>query len=123
MKKKINIISAHPNPNLPAVFLPCLTPARQFLETVVVASSTDAKPEDLQDLVWMKDNLKMDIMSDPATLKKTWEDGKVARLAEVNSTMRFVFADLGLIVLGEDDTVRSAAPSSTLARARSKYGH
>jgi hypothetical protein len=109
LKKKTNLISAHPNPNLPAVFLPCLTPARQFLETVVIATSNDCKPEDLQDLVWMKDNLKMDIMSDPTTLKKTCEEGRVARLAQDNSSMRKVFAELGLIVLSDDDTVRSVS--------------
>jgi hypothetical protein len=62
----------------------------------------------------MKDNLKMDIMSDPTTLKKTWEEGRVAKLAEANPSMRRVFAELGLIVLGEDDSVRSVSYAAIL---------
>jgi hypothetical protein len=69
----------------------------------------DCKSEDLQDLVWMKDNLKMDIMSDPTTLKKTWEEGRVAKLAQANPSMRQVFGELGLIVLSDDDTVHSVS--------------
>ena len=60
-------------------------------------------------MVWMKDNLKIDIMSDPTTLKKTWEEGRVAKLAKANPSMRKVFAELGLIVLGDDDSVRSVS--------------
>ncbi|CAG8558280.1 10672_t:CDS:2, partial [Acaulospora colombiana] len=102
IKKKTNLISAHPNPNLPAVFLPCLTPARQFLETVIIASSEDPKSEDLQDLIWMKDNLRMDIMSDPTTLKKTWEEGRVGKLIDTWPVLKEVFVDLGLVIVNED---------------------
>jgi len=87
--------------------LPCLTPARQFLETVIIAASSDSKPEDRQDLVWMKDNLRMDIMSDPATLKKSWEDGKIAKVIDTWPMMREVFMDLGLIIINDDESVRS----------------
>lgn len=109
LKKKINFISAHPNPSLPPVMLPCLTPARQFLETVIIAASSDPKAEDLQDLTWMKDNLKMDMMSDPSTLKKTWEDGKVAKIIETWPLMRQVFVELGLVVVNDDDSIRSVS--------------
>jgi hypothetical protein len=109
LKKKTNLISAHPNPNLPAVFLPCLTPARQFLETVIIASSPDPKSEDLQDLIWMKDNLRMDMMSDPTTLKKTWEEGRVGKLIDTWPVLREVFVDLGLVIVNEDQSLRSVS--------------
>jgi hypothetical protein len=109
IKKKINLISAHPNPSLPPVMLPCLTPAQQFLETVVIAASSDPKPEDRQDLVWMKDNLKMDIMSDPSTLRKTLGDGKVAKVIDTWPMMREVFMELGLVAVNDDDSIRSVS--------------
>jgi hypothetical protein len=111
LKKKINFISAHPNPSLPPVMLPCLTPAQQFLETVIIAASSDPKPEDWQDLVWMKDNLKMDIMSDPSTLKKTLGDGKVSKVIDTWPMMREVFMELGLVAVNDDDSVRSVSPN------------
>lgn len=121
--------------------LPCLTPAQQFLETVIIAASSDPKPEDWQDLVWMKDNLKMDIMSDPSTLKKTLGDGKVAKVIDTWPMMREVFMELGLVAVNDDDSARSVSSdlsstfrcetdllllqtvSSTLSRSRSKYSH
>lgn len=122
IKKKINFISAHPNPSLPPVMLPCLTPAQQFLETVIIAASSDPKPEDQQDLVWMKDNLKLDIMSDSSTLKKTWADGKVAKIIDTWPSMLEVFMELGLVTINDDESIRSTV-SSSLSRSRSKYSH
>lgn len=89
--------------------LPCLTPAQQFLETVIIAASSDPKPEDQQDLVWMKDNLKMDILSDSSTLKKTWADGKVTKVIDTWPMMRGVFIELGLVTVNDDDSVRSVS--------------
>jgi plasmid rolling circle replication initiator protein Rep len=93
-------------------------PAQQFLETVIIAASSDPKPEDRQDLVWMKDNLKTDIMNDPSTLRKTLGDGKVAKVIDTWPMMREVFMELGLIALNDDDSIRSVSsnPSSTCRR-------
>jgi hypothetical protein len=89
--------------------LPCLTPAQQFLETVIIAASSDPKPEDQQDLVWMKDNLKLDIMSDSSTLKKTWADGKVAKIIDTWPSMLEVFMELGLVTINDGESIRSVS--------------
>ncbi|KAG8812256.1 hypothetical protein FRC17_002112, partial [Serendipita sp. 399] len=142
LKKKINLISAHleitqgrtGSAQAAPVVLPCLTPARQFLETVTIAASADSKVEDVQDLVWMKDNLKFDMMSDPATMRKAWDDHMILKVIETWPEVLSAFIELGLITEAEaaannhaatttsTSTSRpsSGAPSS-LARGRSRY--
>ena len=66
-------------------------------------------------MLWMKDNLKTDIMSDPSTLRKTLGDGKVAKVIDTWPMMREVFMELGLIAVNDDDSIRSVSsnPPST----------
>lgn len=71
-----------------------------------MASSHASKSEDLQDLLWMKNNLRLDIMADPATLKKCWEDGRVTKIVKNAPAMKEVFVELGLIAAGEEENVR-----------------
>ncbi|KAG9030109.1 hypothetical protein FS842_004480 [Serendipita sp. 407] len=103
-KKKTELISAHLDiqqgkhqANTTVVVLPCLTPARQFLETVLIASSADSKVEDVQDLIWMKDNLRVDMINDPTTMKKTWEDGKLQKVVDTWPEVSSTFVELGLM--------------------------
>lgn len=103
------------------------------------AASSSSKPEDMHDLVWMNNNLKMDIVADVATLKKTLEEGRVARLVEKSEEMKSVFVELGLVSFDDDENRRSVSldfsvggpsliptpppPVQSLLRGRSKYGH
>jgi hypothetical protein len=57
----------------------------------------------------MKDNLRMDMMSDPTTLKKTWEEGRVGKLIDTWPVLREVFVDLGLVIVNEDQSLRSVS--------------
>jgi len=118
LRKKTIQISAHTT-SRGASLLPCLTPSRQFLETVITASGPDSKPEDIEDLLWMKNNLSMELLSDPATLKKTWEEGRVGRVLTQYPAAESVFVNLGLAVVVDDDLVQAIGTGSMLSRSRS----
>lgn len=65
----------------------------------------------------------MDIMADPTTLKKAWEEGRMARIIKSAPVTKEVFVELGLAVVpgsgsgsgsvsGDDESVRSVCISS-----------
>lgn len=60
----------------------------------------------------------MDIMSDPTTLKKAWEEGRVAKIIKNAPATKEVFVELGLVSVvpgsrsSEDESVRSVCTCS-----------
>ncbi|KAG8766834.1 hypothetical protein FRC16_007548 [Serendipita sp. 398] len=75
----------------------------------------------------MKDNLRVDMINDPTTMKKTWEDGKLQKVVDTWPEVSSTFVELGLMTgsseSGNGRGSAKPAAQSSLARSRSRYGH
>lgn len=85
----------------PAV-LPLLAPARQFLETVIVASGQDGRQADAEDLIWMYENLQIELLNDANTLKKTWDEGRLQKVIDRFPIIGEAVVSLGLGALHDE---------------------
>lgn len=108
LKRKTIQISAHSTESRAPSVLPLLTPARHFLETVIVAASTEGKEEDAEDLIWMHEHLRVELLNDGSTLKKTWDEGRLQAVVEMYPSINEAVVDLGLAVIADDDGSRTA---------------
>ena len=108
LKRKTIQISVHSTESRAPSVLPLLTPARHFLETVIVAASAEGKEEDAEDLVWMHECLRFELLNDGSTLKKTWDEGRLQAVVELYPMINAAVVDLGLAVIADDDGSRTA---------------
>lgn len=103
LKRKTIQISAHSTESHAPSVLPLLTPARHFLETVIVAASKEGKEEDAEDLVWMHEHLRVELLNDASTLKKTWDNGRLQTVVKLYPVINETVLQLGLASIAEDD--------------------
>jgi len=111
LRRKTIQISAHVTESHGPSVLPLLTPARHFLETVIIAASKEGKDEDAQDIVWMHEHLRVELLNDGSTLKKTWDEGRLQAVVEMYPIINEAVVDLGLAVISDDDGSRTATSS------------
>jgi hypothetical protein len=102
LKRKTIQISAYSTDSRAPSVLPLLTPARHFLETVIVAASHEGKEEDAEDLIWMHEHLRVELLNDGSTLKKTWDEGRLQAVVEMYPIINEAVVDLGLAVVADD---------------------
>ena len=114
LKRKTIQISAHITESHAPTLLPLLTPARHFLETVIVAASEEGKEEDAEDLVWMHEHLRVELLNDGSTLKKTWDEGRLQAVVQMYPIVNEAVVDLGLAVIADDDGSRTAVSTTAL---------
>jgi len=103
LRRKTIQISAHITESHAPSVLPLLTPARHFLETVIIAASDEGKEEDAEDLVWMHQHLRVELLSDGSTLKKTWDGGRLQAVVQMYPIINEAVVDLGLAVIADED--------------------
>lgn len=111
-RRTIQISAPSIESHAPSV-LPLLTPARHFLETVIVAASNDGREEDAEDLVWMHEHLRVELLNDGSTLKKTWDEGRLQAVLEMYPIINSAVVDLGLAGVADDDGTRTAVSFTT----------
>ena len=115
LKRKTIQISVHSTESRAPSVLPLLTAARHFLETVIVAASADGKEEDAEDLMWMHEHLRVELLNEGSTLKKTWDEGRLQAVVEMYPIINEAVVDLGLAVIANDDGSRTAVSVTTQA--------
>lgn len=113
LRRKTIQISARSTESQAPSLLPLLTPARHFLQTVIVAASSEGRDEDAEDLMWMHEHLRVELLSDGSTLKKTWDEGRLQIVVKTYPIVSKTVWELGLATLAEDDGSRTVV--STIA--------
>jgi hypothetical protein len=113
LRRKTIQISAHITESHAPSVLPLLTPARHFLETVIIAASDEGKEEDAEDLVWMHQHLRVELLSDGSTLKKTWDGGRLQAVVQMYPIINEAVVDLGLAVIADEDYSTTAVSTTT----------
>lgn len=114
LRRKTIQISARSTESHAPSLLPLLTPARHFLETVIMAASSEGKEEDAQDLMWMHEHLRVELLSDGSTLKKTWDENRLQTVVKMYPIISKTIWELGLATLVEDDGSKTVV--STVAQ-------
>jgi hypothetical protein len=94
--------------------VPLLTPARHFVETVIMAASQEGKEEDAEDLVWMHNHLRVELMSDGSTLKKTWDEGRLQAVVKMYPIVNKTVLDLGLGNMVIEDSTKTIVSTAAL---------
>ena len=79
-----------------------------------MAASSDGNEEDAQDLMWMHEHLRVELLSDGSTLKKTWDENRLQTVVKMYPIISKTIWELGLATLVEDDGSRTVV--STVAQ-------
>lgn len=114
LKRKIIQISAHSTESHAPSVLPLLTPARHFVETVIIAATEEGNQEDAEDLVWMHKHLRVELLSDGSTLKKTWDEGRLQAVVKMYPIVNKTVLDLGLGTMVDHDGSKTVVSTVAL---------